>query len=102
MHWSLAACKRAPPPAPAQAVAALRYYGSVPGPHSERARLAAGRLAEAVVRTAAAEYARTGFLWEQYLPNRRGIGRGTHPFTGWSALVALMAGEGGEGGRYPF
>jgi len=79
------------------AVAALRYYGAVPGPHAARAGAAADRLAKAMVRTVADEFGRTGFLWEQYLPNRHGIGRGTHPFTGWSALVALMV-----AGRYPF
>ena len=38
------------------------------------------------------EYERTGFLWESY-DDDNGHGRGTHPFTGWTALVSLIIGE---------
>ncbi|KJE88809.1 mannosyl-oligosaccharide glucosidase [Capsaspora owczarzaki ATCC 30864] len=41
------------------------------------------------------EYHRTGYIWEQYdvVPENLGKGKGSHPFTGWSALVVLILGE---------
>lgn len=54
-----------------------------------RAAAASERLASALVDGVVAEYQRSGFIWENYDPNT-GKGRGTHPFTGWSALVALL------------
>jgi hypothetical protein len=78
-------------------VAALRYYAaaSPDAVIAARARALAGRLADALVGTVVGEYAATGFLWENY-DSRTGKGRGTHPFTGWTALVALMIAD-----RYP-
>jgi mannosyl-oligosaccharide glucosidase len=78
------------------AVAALRHYGAGGGPAAAAAAAAADDLARRVVGAVAAEYRRTGFVWENY-DSRTGRGRGTHPFTGWSALVALLA-----AGRFPF
>jgi hypothetical protein len=78
------------------AVAALRHYGTATGPHAGAAAGLAQRLSAAVVDTVAHGYASTGFLWENY-DSRDGHGRGTHPFTGWTALVALMVAD-----RYPF
>jgi len=48
-------------------------------------------LREALVGNMARQWAATGFVWENY-DSRSGRGRGTHPFTGWSALVALLVG----------
>ena len=79
------------------AAAALKqHYGRLRGPFAETARVLGDQVERTVVHTVAAEYARTGFLWESYRDSD-GAGRGTHPFTGWTALVALMA-----TGRYPF
>jgi mannosyl-oligosaccharide glucosidase len=79
------------------AAGALRqYYGRAPGPFAETARVLGLQIEQTVVATVAREYARTGFLWESYRDHDGG-GRGTHPFTGWTALVALLA-----TGRYPF
>ena len=77
------------------AVAALRYYAGVDGPHAAEAGRLAAELEERVVGGVVGEYARSGFLWESY-DSGTGAGRGTHPFTGWTALVALMV-----GGKYP-
>ena len=77
------------------AAAALRYYGAVAGPHRARAAAQGESLGRALVDTVAAEYARSGFVWESY-DAASGRGRGTHPFTGWSALVALEV-----AGRHP-
>lgn len=72
------------------------FYGVAPGPHRAAAAAAGAELTAAVVAGVAAEYARSGFLWESYRDSD-GTGRGTHPFTGWTALVAPMA-----AGRFPF
>ena len=71
------------------AVAALRYYADAPGPYAERAGALADRLSLAMADTVVNEYDRTGFLWEHFR-SMDGKGRGTHPFTGWTALVALL------------
>eukprot|EP01064_Diplonema_japonicum_P025788 TRINITY_DN37212_c0_g1_i1.p1 TRINITY_DN37212_c0_g1~~TRINITY_DN37212_c0_g1_i1.p1 ORF type:complete len:719 (+),score=155.68 TRINITY_DN37212_c0_g1_i1:35-2191(+) len=49
----------------------------------------AEELRQDLVRTISAEYYRTGKLWENYNATD-GRGRGTAPFTGWTALVMLM------------
>lgn len=38
------------------------------------------------------QFRQTGFLWEQY-SDTTGEGKGAHPFTGWTALVTLIAGH---------
>jgi Glycosyl hydrolase family 63 C-terminal domain len=53
------------------------------------------RLKDAVVGNIVKQYQETGFLWENYDSNN-GKGRGTHPFTGWTALVSLLVAD-----RYP-
>jgi mannosyl-oligosaccharide glucosidase len=72
--------------------AALRHYGALPGPYAERAAALAidlrGRLVEAVGR----EYGKRGFLFESFDADT-GAGKGTHPFTGWTALVSLLAAD---------
>jgi mannosyl-oligosaccharide glucosidase len=37
-------------------------------------------------------YHQTGFLWEQY-DQVKGNGKGAHPFTGWTSVVALIMAE---------
>jgi len=53
---------------------------------------AASLLRQALLRTVAGGYARTGFFWEQY-DDRTGQGMGSRPFTGWTALVTLIAAD---------
>jgi hypothetical protein len=36
------------------------------------------------------QYYKSGYIWEQYKDTEEGDGKGSHPFTGWSALVVLM------------
>jgi len=38
------------------------------------------------------QYQKSGFLWEQY-DAKTGKGKGSHPFTGWTALVVLIISE---------
>ncbi|KAL8201349.1 hypothetical protein R6Q57_012688 [Mikania cordata] len=37
-------------------------------------------------------YKQTGYLWEQY-DQKKGNGKGAHPFTGWTSLVVLIMAE---------
>ena len=76
-------------------VSALRHYGEQPGPYADRAKGVAVELQRRVVALVVNEYGRTGFLWEHF-NSHDGHGRGTHPFTGWTALVALLIAD-----RYP-
>lgn len=71
------------------ALSALQHYGSVPGPHAAAAAALAAELRIAVVDNVAAQYEGSGYLWEQY-DDVDGRGMSSHPFTGWTALVALM------------
>lgn len=75
---------------------ALKYYGTVEGPHRARAAAQGAALRQAIVDAVTVEYARSGFIWESY-DAKTGHGRGTHPFTGWSALVTLA-----QAARHPF
>lgn len=73
------------------AIGALQHYGGLAtGPQAERAGRLAGQLQSAVVQNIVQQYSSSGFLWENYAGAGDGRGRGTHPFTGWTALVALM------------
>jgi mannosyl-oligosaccharide glucosidase len=58
-------------------------------------REVAGDVERALLRTVVSAYAQRGFVYEHF-SSLDGHPRGTHPFTGWSALVALM-----PAGRYP-
>lgn len=74
------------------ALGALHHYSVTPGKYQETARSAYKSLRQNVVRNIFKEYRRTGYIWEQYSDNF-GSGKGTHPFTGWSALVVLIMAE---------
>jgi mannosyl-oligosaccharide glucosidase len=71
------------------AVSSLQFYSQVESDFASRAGRLSELIAHNVVNNIVAEYNRTGFLWEHY-DSRTGKGRGTHPFTGWTALFALL------------
>eukprot|EP01063_Lacrimia_lanifica_P016416 TRINITY_DN22989_c0_g1_i1.p1 TRINITY_DN22989_c0_g1~~TRINITY_DN22989_c0_g1_i1.p1 ORF type:complete len:735 (+),score=277.85 TRINITY_DN22989_c0_g1_i1:50-2254(+) len=63
-----------------------KYNYTSMGPEVEALR---EELREKLVRMVSLEFERTGKLWENYDP-ASGRGRGTAPFTGWTALVTLF------------
>lgn len=62
------------------------------GPYAVEAARLHGELRRNLLRTVVGEAQRSGYLWESY-DEATGRGRGSHPFTGWTALVVLIAGE---------
>lgn len=64
----------------------------VPGESRELARQIHDELRENILRNLVEQYSKTGYLWENYRDDS-GHGQGSHPFTGWTALVVLIAGE---------
>jgi len=74
------------------ALGALKHYGSLPGPHQEGAATLYALLRKSLLGNIARQYEATGYLWEQY-SDEDGTGKGCKPFTGWTALVALIAAE---------
>ena len=74
------------------ALRSLHSYSSLPGPHAAAAGDAYRRLRRALVGNLVTQYHRTGYLWEQYDAGS-GKGMSSHPFTGWTALLTLAAGE---------
>ena len=57
-----------------------------------RARRLYHTLKKDVVDNVLRQWQETGFLFENY-DSSTGKGRGTRPFTGWSALVVLLMGD---------
>lgn len=74
------------------ALRALNHYSNTPGLYTEDARLLYDHLRKAVVTNVLTQFEKSGYIWEQY-DDKTGEGRGSHPFTGWSALTLLMMGE---------
>ena len=64
----------------------------VDGPYQKLAGEIYAKLRKNVIDNIVSEYWRTGFIWEHY-NDVTGYGEGTHPFTGWSALVVAIMGE---------
>ncbi len=71
---------------------ALHHYASARGPYSQQAAALHQQLRWNLLRNLVWQYSRTGYIWEQY-DDVTGAGKGSHPFTGWSALLVLMAAE---------
>lgn len=74
------------------ALAALRHYSAAAeGPNGAVAASLYEELRTNVINNIYHQYRTTGYIWEQYCDST-GQGKGSHPFTGWSALVvAIMA-----------
>lgn len=74
------------------ALSALQHYSLQEGPFSQQSRTLYKKLKQNLIDNLFNEYQRTGYLWEHY-DDRTGKGKGSHPFTGWSALVLLIMAE---------
>lgn len=73
------------------ALGALKHYADTPGPYQDTALEIYTELRQNVIENIYAQFRSTGYIWEQY-DDGSGKGRGSHPFTGWSALlVEIMA-----------
>lgn len=89
------------------AVRSLHHYAHTNGPYQDRAKRLYQELRSNLIDNLVKEYQQTGYVWESYcdepdrfmLPRsplsclRKGQGRGTHPFTGWSSLILLIMSE---------
>lgn len=71
---------------------ALHHYANISGPYQNLAGEIYAQLRKNIVNTLFKEYQRTGFLWENY-DDKKGEGKGAHPFNGWSSLVTLIMAE---------
>lgn len=74
------------------AVRALYHYSELPGPFQEKAFALYKELRNNIIRNMLKEYRRSKYIWENY-KDSTGQGHGSHPFTGWSALLVLIMGE---------
>eukprot|EP01117_Protostelium_nocturnum_P003316 TRINITY_DN1427_c0_g3_i1.p1 TRINITY_DN1427_c0_g3~~TRINITY_DN1427_c0_g3_i1.p1 ORF type:complete len:801 (+),score=229.64 TRINITY_DN1427_c0_g3_i1:331-2403(+) len=73
------------------------HYINVPGddsqnPHREKAKKVYTKLRSNLIANVYEVWRRSGFVWEQYNPHN-GDGKGSHPFTGWTALIVNIMGE---------
>ena len=73
---------------------ALQWYAHQEGPYQAQCNNIAASLKAVLVCNVAKEHQRTGFLWEHF-DGDTGKGRGCRPFTGWTALVTLVASDQG-------
>ena len=89
------------------ALQALHYYSKTKGPYQHNATHLYKQLRLNLINNLFREYEQTGYIWESYCDEpdrfklpvsplscaRKGQGRGTHPFTGWSSLIVLIMSE---------
>ena len=71
---------------------ALHHYSGLQGHHQRAADTAYRELRAALLSNVGRVHQETGFPWENY-DDATGNGRGSHPFTGWTALFVLIAAE---------
>ncbi|KAK2438022.1 mannosyl-oligosaccharide glucosidase GCS1 [Trifolium repens] len=73
-------------------LSALHHYSEENGPYQDKAKAVYKELRSNLIRNMVRNYHQTGFLWEQY-DQVKGDGKGAHPFTGWTSVVALIMAE---------
>ncbi|KAA0170837.1 hypothetical protein FNF28_01110 [Cafeteria roenbergensis] len=81
------------------AVKALDELAAQGGPSADDCAAVARRIRHGMSLAVHREWERTSTLWENYDAEAGGRGAGTHPFTGWTALVAAMMPEQRSEGR---
>ncbi|XP_059624181.1 mannosyl-oligosaccharide glucosidase GCS1-like [Cornus florida] len=73
-------------------LSSLHHYSKEEGPYKDKARIIYNDLRSNLIRNVVRNYNQTGFFWEQY-DQKRGKGKGTRSFTGWTSLVLLIMAE---------
>ncbi|XP_062618139.1 mannosyl-oligosaccharide glucosidase-like [Saccostrea cucullata] len=73
-------------------ISGLHHYSQVPGPYQNQASNIYTELRKNVVQNIFKQYNKRGYIFEQY-DDITGIGKGSYPFTGWSALVVNIMAE---------
>ncbi|XP_062567869.1 mannosyl-oligosaccharide glucosidase-like [Saccostrea cucullata] len=73
-------------------ISGLHHYSQVPGPYQNQASNIYTELRKNVVQNIFKQYNKRGYVFEQY-DDITGIGKGSYPFTGWSALVVNIMAE---------
>ena len=81
-----------PPSSSSPTFLSLSAGSKARGPYQALAGEIYSKLRSNVIDNIVSEYWRTGYIWEHY-NDVTGYGEGTHPFTGWSALVVAIMGE---------
>ncbi|KAL0037087.1 hypothetical protein WJX77_012205 [Trebouxia sp. C0004] len=74
------------------ALRALHKYSQAGGSHAAEAMLLYSELRTNLLSNLVRNYNESGYLWENY-DEVDGHGRGSHPFSGWTALLVLVAGQ---------
>ncbi|KAH9314208.1 hypothetical protein KI387_022835, partial [Taxus chinensis] len=74
-------------------LSALNHYAQDSGPYKTRAAEVYTELRQNLIGNIEFHYFKSGYLWEQYDNTAAGKGKGAHPFTGWTSLIALIMAE---------
>ncbi|GLJ14104.1 hypothetical protein SUGI_0226180 [Cryptomeria japonica] len=74
-------------------LSALHHYAQESGPYKTRAAEVYTELRQNLIENIVFHYFRSGYFWEQYDNTAAGKGKGAHPFTGWTSLIALIMAE---------
>jgi len=74
-------------------LAALHHYSQASESHTHHCTELYSRLRLNLIRNIVRRYRESGYLWEQYDNVNDGKGKGSHPFTGWTALIVLIMAE---------
>lgn len=70
----------------------LKSYSNREGPYKDLCLDLYSKLRKNVLKNVLNEFIRTNYIWEQY-DDQTGKGKGSHPFTGWSSLILLIASD---------
>ncbi|XP_076382778.1 mannosyl-oligosaccharide glucosidase [Megalopta genalis] len=73
-------------------VRATHYYSNIDGPYQEKAKTIYLNLRQNLIQNIMKQYKKSGYIWENY-GDVHGDGKGSHPFSGWTALIVLLMAE---------
>lgn len=70
----------------------IDFFQQAGGPNAKAAKELHDSLRSLLMSLVVDNYRSSGYLWENY-DEKLGTGRGCRPFTGWTALLVLIAGR---------